>query len=104
MFAGFAQAHRIVYGFVDAGGIHYQRYLRWKYVNWAQIESIARDPMGTISINVEGQSFFSRHLMFIKDKRVFEEQSNSINFDGVRAMWVQAKQFAAGSSEKRLEV
>ena len=44
IFAGFAQAHRIVYGFVDAGGIHYHRYLHWKYVSWEQIESIAKRP------------------------------------------------------------
>src|ERR1700733_8822612 len=86
MFAGFAHAHRIVYGFVDAGGIHYNRYLRWKYVSWEQIESIAKRPMGTIHVDVEGENFPRRHLVFLKDTVVFGGQSKSVTFDDLRGM------------------
>ena len=91
MFAGFAYAHRIVYGFVDAGGIHYHRYLRWKYVKWEQIESIARRHMGTIHVDVEGQNFPSRHLVFVRDSVVFGEKSKSVTFDALRGMWIRAR-------------
>ncbi len=102
MFAGFAQAHRVVYGFADAGGIHYQRYFRWKYVNWEQIESIAARPiMGTIHVDLEGQNLFSRDLVFIKDTVVFGDRSKSVTFDGLRGMWIQARQSPAGRSQKQ---
>jgi hypothetical protein len=97
MFAGFAQAHRIVYGFVDAGGIHYHRYLRWKYVSWERIESIAKRPMGTIHVNVEGENFPSRHLVFLKDTVVLGGQSKSVTFDDLRSMWFRARQSHTGS-------
>lgn len=99
IFAGFAQAHRIVYGFVDAGGIHYHRYLHWKYVSWEQIESIAKRPMGTIHVDVEGQNFSGRHLVFVNDTVVFGAQSESVTFDGLRGMWIRARQPPQGLRE-----
>jgi hypothetical protein len=97
MFAGFAHAHRIVHGFVDAGGIHYHRYLRWKYVSWEQIESIAKRPMGTIHVDVEGENFPCRHLVFLKDTVVLGGQSKSVTFDDLRGMWIRARQSHTGS-------
>ncbi len=91
IFAAFAQAHRVVYGFADVRGIRYQRYLRWKYVNWEQIEGIAKRPMGAIQVDVQGLNFFSRHLVFIKDVVVFGGQSTSVTFDDLRDMWIRAR-------------
>ena len=91
VFAAFAQAHRVVYGFADTRGIRYQRYLRWKYVNWEQIEAIAKRPLGAIHVDVQGLNVFSRHLVFIKHIVVFGGQSTSVTFDDLREMWIRAR-------------
>ena len=71
MLGGFGHAHQIVYGFADDGGIRYKRYFKWKSINWVEIESISRRPMGKIRVDVGRYKFFNRRLLFMRDIVLF---------------------------------
>ena len=90
MFGAFADAHRVVHGVIDEGGIHYQRYFRCRYIKWEQIESITRRPFGRILVDVEGYNFFNRHLEFIKDTIIFGDRPKSVSFDDLRSAWISS--------------
>ena len=95
MFGAFADAHRVVHGVIDEGGIHYQRYFRCRYIKWEQIESITKRPFGRILVDVEGYNFFNRHLEFIQEIIIFGDKSKSVSFNSFRSAWIRARQFPA---------
>lgn len=92
---GFGHAHQNVYGFANDGGIRYKRYFKWKFVNWGEIESISRRPMGTIRVDVGRCKFFNRRLVFMRDIVLFGEQRKFVSFDNLKSMWVRAQQLRA---------
>jgi hypothetical protein len=98
LLGGFSQAHQVVYGFSDDGGLHYKRYFRWRNVSWGEIDSITRRPMGMILVDVERYSFFNRHLVFIQDTVLFGEQPKFVSFESLRNAWVRAQQLRAEPS------
>jgi hypothetical protein len=99
---GVGQAHQVVYGFADDRGIRYKRYFKWKSVNWGEIESISRRPMGTIRADVGRYKFFNRRLLFMRDIVLFGEQRKFVSFDNLRSAWIRAQQLRAGPSEQGL--
>jgi hypothetical protein len=94
---GLGQAHQNVYGFADDEGIRYKRYFTWRHVNWREIESISRQPTGTIRVDVGRYKFFNRRLVFMRDIVLFGEQRKSINFDDLRTAWIRAQTTHFGS-------
>jgi hypothetical protein len=96
MFAGFARAHRFVHGFADEEGIHYQRYVRWRHVNWGHIESITKRPLGRILVDLQGYNFFNRHLEFMQDAVLFGDRPKSLSFADLRSAWIRGQQFRVG--------
>jgi hypothetical protein len=101
MLGGFGHAHQIVYGFSNDGGIRYKRYFKWKSVNWGEIESISRRPMGTIRVDVGRHKFFNRRLLLMRDIVLFGEQRKFDSFDNLRSAWIRAQQLRAGPSDER---
>jgi len=102
MLGVFGDAHQYVYGFADDGGIRYKRYFKWKSLNWGEIESISRRPMGTIRVDVGRYRFFNRRLLFMRDIVLFGEQRKFVSFDNLRSAWIRAQQLRAGPSEQGL--
>jgi hypothetical protein len=96
-------AHQNVYGLADDGGIRYKRYFKWEFVNWGEIESISRRPMGAISVDVGRYKFFNRRLVFMPDIVLFGEQRNFVSFDNLRSAWIRAQQLRAEPSGESLE-
>lgn len=95
MLGAFGHAHQIVYGFADDGGIRYKRYFNWKSVDWSEIESISRRPMGAIRVDVGRYKFFNRRLLFMRDIVLFGEQRKFVSFDNLRSAWIRAQQLRA---------
>jgi hypothetical protein len=98
MLGGFSHAHQNVYGFIDDGGIRYNRYFNWKSIKWNEIESVSRGPMGTVLINVGRYKFFNRRLIFMRDTVLFGKQRNFVSFDDLRSTWIKAQQLRAETS------
>ena len=96
MFAGLARAHRFVHGFADEGGIHYQRYFRWRHVDWGRVESITRRPLGRILVDLQGYDFFNRHLEFLQDNILFGNRPKSLSFADLRSAWIRGQQVRTG--------
>src|SRR5258706_409161 len=99
MLGGFGHAHQIVYGFADDGGIRHKRYFKWKSINWVEIESISRRPMGKIRVDMGRYKFFNRRLLFMRDIVLFGEQRKFASFDNLRGSWIRAQQLRAGPSD-----
>jgi hypothetical protein len=99
LFAAFAQAHQVVWGFADETGICYKRYFGWKHASWGQVESITRRPIwNTIHVNLQGYDLLNRHLMFITDRIVLGAGPSTVSFEDLRGMWVRAQHSQANSS------
>jgi hypothetical protein len=87
-----AQAHPLAYGFLDQEGLHYRRYLKWRYVRWNQIDSITREPIATIIVNLRVGKILSRRIVLPRNPTLFGSGSPVAGFDEIRTAWLRGMQ------------
>lgn len=87
----FAQANQVVHGFADDQGIHYKRYFSWRSASWGQIQSITKQSVVMISIDLEERNILGRHLVFLKDIDVFRPLAEAGDFTTLREAWMRGR-------------
>jgi len=88
MFYTFAKAHQVVQGFADDQGLHFKRYLTWKCIPWAEVESITKQSVVMITVNINGSNFLNKRLVFLKNIDVLHPFTHSEDFTLLKETWM----------------
>lgn len=88
---GVMQAHQVVYGYADGNGVCFRRYWTWKRVDWNAIDSLTRQSLFSISIEIENASMLNRHIVFLQNVDVLRPRAQASDFIDLRKTWMRSR-------------